>query len=220
MTANGNPNRVVWIETQSQYPLCDVPWLGTSIVQSDGSVNFCCFSSGVAGNVNQQSFEEIWNGPIMQRIRHSLIKRQLPTECRSNSCPIFRGDELHYLYDRMEGSYSFKKTGTDDPHAQIRGRLQGSTLSANRSVVRHQDELKINLELHYHGDLVTVDLFVGVMYPDGAIRFLPDFEDYATPFKMAIQLPGNQGLIRFSLFDQRAEALTFSGTLPDLCRSL
>jgi hypothetical protein len=196
-----NPNQVFWIQIQPERPLCDVPWLGTSVVLSDGRVNFCCYSNAEVGNVNEEPFEQIWNGPLMQRIRHTLSEQRLPPECQCASCPIYRGDELNYLFDRMEGPNRFKATGTHDPHARIRERLQGSALRINKDEVRIGDSLEVSLELRYQGEPIVVDLFVGVRYPDGEIRFPPEFEGYPVPFKSSVNFDGERLPLIFSVFD-------------------
>ncbi len=180
--------RVTWIRVDGPRPLCDVPWLGTSVIQSDGSVNFCCFSSAVAGNVNQASFQEIWHGQTMRRIRQSLVDQRLPEECRSSSCPIFRGDDQHYLFDRMDGPHRYERTGTHDPHCAIRERFAGTKLVMSRQSLRLGGTLKIVLQVRYQGEPVSADLFVGIETPQGVSRFLPDGDDYAVPFFTALEL--------------------------------
>ena len=47
------------------------------LIDYDGSVLLCPHDWGkklIAGNVNHQSLQEIWNGPILQRVRKSLAK--------------------------------------------------------------------------------------------------------------------------------------------------
>lgn len=185
MLTASNPNRVVWIDQAGRMPLCDVPWLGTSIVHADGSVNFCCFSNGVVGNVNQHTFQEIWNGPEMTRIRETLIARELPAECQTHSCPIYRGDDLHYIFDRMDGPSA--KLGPD-PHEHVREALGGSALAVVASPLPDGGErITANIDLRFTGDPLTADLVVAVAGPEG-LRFLPGFDDYAVPFQQAIAL--------------------------------
>ena len=74
-------------------PFAKCPGVGTVAILSDGT-NLCCYSSAIVGNVNRNSFVEIWNGPAMQNIRRELVEGRFPPECRSTSCPIFRGDEI------------------------------------------------------------------------------------------------------------------------------
>jgi hypothetical protein len=225
MTASTRTPDVLWLQAPPRQPLCDVPWLGTAVVLSDGNVNFCCYSSTIVGNVNQRSFEEIWNGSVMRRVRRELTAHRLPPECQSNSCPFFRGDELNYIYDRMEGRYSFRATGTQDPHATLRERLQGTALQ----VIRHGGSMEalvdVDLEIRYQGQPILTDVFVAIRSPDGSLRFLPDFDDYATPFFPYLELheersPLHLEVLRQGTFDagesQVCAALFASGSNPNL----
>jgi hypothetical protein len=219
MTATTNPNYVAWIPRQPRSPLCDVPWVGTVVVLSDGSVNFCCYSSAVVGNVNRESFEDIWDGPIMRDIRQALSEHRLPPQCQSTSCPFYRGDELSYIYDRMEGSHSFRATGTPDPHAQVRGRLRGSELRVSRNELRTGDSLEVSLEFFYQGKPMLVDLFVGIRCPDGVIRFLPDFEDYPEPFLSFFEFGEDRSPLQFTVLDHEADCFQAAGEY-EICAAL
>lgn len=177
---------VTWISPTARPPLCDVPWLGNSVVLADGSVNFCCFSSAVVGNVNSNSFEEVWNGKTMQRIRKALTNQVLPPECQSTSCPIYRGDDRHYVLDRMDGPNGFRATGNADPHQAIRERLAGSGVTVTDAP---EGTLPgITLEFRVTGSSLQADLFVALTRPEGDTVFLPDKEDYAVPFKCWLEL--------------------------------
>lgn len=208
MTVIINPNRVNWIEEQPRRPLCDVPWLGASVVLSDGNVNFCCYSSSVIGNVKKQSFEQIWNGLVMRRIRQSLSEHRLPPECQSTSCPFYRGDSLHGIFERMEGPNRFQVTKTHDPHSVIRERLHGSELLVNNEEMQIGDTLEVKLEFHYTGEPIFADLFVGIRYPDGVIRFLPNFEEYAVPFSTHIEFREDKVPLRFKVLKQHLDSAT------------
>ena len=188
MTITANSNRVIWIEGAPPRPLCDVPWLGTSVVLSNGRVNFCCFSSVVVGNVNEEPFEKVWNGTAMQEIRRSLTERRLPPQCQSTSCPIYRGDKLHYLLGRMEGYNRFEVSGSHDPHQHVRERLQGSGIRMKGTNLQAGDTAEVRIELCYRGALVLADLFIAIQPPNGANRFLPNCEEYAVPFLAEVGL--------------------------------
>lgn len=219
MTVTTNPNQVVWIETQPRRPLCDVPWHGTAVVLSDGSVNFCCYSSAVIGNVSKKPFEEIWNGKVMREIRLSLSEQRLPPQCQTPSCPIYRGDELNYIYDRMEGSNSLKATGTHDPHAQVRERLQGSELRVNCDDFQIGVSPDVSLEFSYRGEPLMVDLFVGIRCPESVIRFLPGFEEYPVPLVSYIEFSQDRSPLQFRLLEQAAACFQAAGEYQ-ICAAL
>ena len=176
-----------WVDQLSERPLCDVPWLGNSVVLSNGDVNFCCFSDAVAGNVNQASFEQIWNGRGMQRIRSELIAQRLPAECRTASCPIHRGDTKDIIHQRMEGALARMLSGAPDP-ATVRERLCDVQLQAFVHRRGKETVLRLSLAFGYCGDPLTADLFAGVRCADGLVRFLPNQEEYPVPFACALPL--------------------------------
>ncbi|MFB3902077.1 MAG: radical SAM protein [Acidobacteriota bacterium] len=81
---------------------CLKPW--TSIyVEPDGRVRPCCYLSPVYGNLYEQSFEGIWNGPEAQTLRAALKEKEPPAACRN--CYEFNRDDpsimiqLDFEYD-------------------------------------------------------------------------------------------------------------------------
>jgi Iron-sulfur cluster-binding domain len=185
MSGENNPNQVLWIRESG--PLCHIPWMGTVVVLSDGNVNFCCYSSAIVGNVHHQPLEEIWNGAEMVAIREELAAHRFPAQCRSMSCPIFRGDELTNLTSDFE-PHSFRITGTPDPHRELRERLTGTGLREGF------------LEIRYRGAPLKVDLFVAVQQADGGmIRFLPLLEEFAVPWEYGVELREEASPARFKL---------------------
>ena len=52
-----------------------------ALVEWDGTVLPCCRDHIVLGNVLHSSFEEIWNGPAMQRLRQSFFQRSWRPNC-------------------------------------------------------------------------------------------------------------------------------------------
>lgn len=198
------PVHVPWLKSANP-PLCDVPWLGTSIVMSDGQVQFCCHSESTVGNVNEQSFEEIWNGEEMQGIRRSLTAQQLPLQCQSTSCPIYRGDKLNYIIDRVHGYHSFERTGTHDPHLGTRKNLEGSAID-----VLSASDGKLDIALQYRGGWIACDLFVALQTPDGMFHFLPDGTEYPVPLRSALELTETHSPLRFVVTAPR-ESLQLPG---------
>ncbi len=177
---------VSWIADAPAKPICDVPWLGGSIVMSNGTVNFCCFTSATVGNVNERPFQEIWQGADMQRIRQSLSAGQLPPECRTGSCPIFRGDDKHYLVERMNGANLVAtpdgELRTSDRIQALRRQLRDSSLAVLQPAPGRGQPLKLRVELACSGEPLTLDLFIAVDSAEGHRRFLPSLEGYALPF--------------------------------------
>jgi radical SAM protein with 4Fe4S-binding SPASM domain len=65
---------------------CQAPWTGL-MVESDGQCKVCCFESPYVGNLNDQSFAEIWNSPGVQELRRQFLDDDPPLGCRR--CFIF-----------------------------------------------------------------------------------------------------------------------------------
>lgn len=59
---------------------CLQPWM-TFIVKSNGEVRPCCGTDKVFGNLTDQSFEEIWNGPAYRDLRSRSATGNFPSIC-------------------------------------------------------------------------------------------------------------------------------------------
>ena len=189
MTVPGEP-RLLWAERLPPRPLCDVPWFGNAIVMSDGAVNYCCHSNGVAGNVHEAPFETIWNGAIMREVRRELAAKRLPVLCQTTSCPIYRGDTRHFLLERG-GSVS---TSSGSIGAEIRPMvnewLRGTQLQLRRQRrFLRRNRLAIDLAIEYAGPhSFAADLLVGIATPGGPVRFAPAGGEAPVPIRHSIPL--------------------------------
>ena len=65
---------------------CMFPWHWL-IVTHEGDLLPCGHGSKPVGNLREQSAEEIWNGPVMQGLRASLLAGEVHAVCRSTDCP-------------------------------------------------------------------------------------------------------------------------------------
>ncbi len=71
--------------------LCVLPWIHFNILP-DGKVIHCCESSDyglIAGDLNTQTVEEIWNGKLMKSLRRDMLKGKKPkicSRCYENEC--------------------------------------------------------------------------------------------------------------------------------------
>ncbi|MCB9882010.1 MAG: SPASM domain-containing protein [Planctomycetes bacterium] len=63
------------------------------VVEYDGTVLPCCRGHLPIGNLHRESFQDIWNGERMQRLRQSFLQRTLYRECFG--CMNFYSDTLH-----------------------------------------------------------------------------------------------------------------------------
>lgn len=59
---------------------CGLPW-DQVIVYRDGSIANCCWQGGFMGNLNQNTFEEIWEGAIQQAVRDELRNGKFHSSC-------------------------------------------------------------------------------------------------------------------------------------------
>ena len=81
--------------------VCRMPWEGL-MVESDGSVKNCCFNGPYIGNLNEQSFEEVWNGEPVQELRRSFVEDRPPEGCLN--CFIFlKSRKREAFYDPIAG---------------------------------------------------------------------------------------------------------------------
>jgi len=61
--------------------ICHEPWQ-TFYVRDDGTVNCCCYSNRVLGDLKEQDALEVWNGELYRRFRARMRLEDKPAECR------------------------------------------------------------------------------------------------------------------------------------------
>jgi radical SAM protein with 4Fe4S-binding SPASM domain len=61
-------------------------WL---VILSDGNVMPCCYAKPV-GNLNDSTFEGIWNGQMMQELRRDVIAGRINAVCKHSSCKFIQ----------------------------------------------------------------------------------------------------------------------------------
>lgn len=61
---------------------CHEPWRNV-FIRPDGRVNLCCGGGGGCGNINEMSFEEIWNHPARVHARQRVNTPNPPKKCVS-----------------------------------------------------------------------------------------------------------------------------------------
>lgn len=172
---------ILWLDNLPRRPLCDVPWLGNALVLSDGRVLYCCYSEVAIGNVNEQTFGEIWNGPVIRKIRQGLAQQTIPTECATPSCPVFRGDRDHFLV---------KPPKPADPVAAAEAEAIKVGLKNARLRIRNDHEAQVmDLELSYTGPSTTVDVYVAVRDATSRLYFLPELDRFPAPCRLGLSLP-------------------------------
>jgi radical SAM protein with 4Fe4S-binding SPASM domain len=85
--------------------VCSVPWHSAGVL-GNGDVVACCVPGMEMGNLNNNSMEEIWNGPAYQQLRATVNSPNPPLPCAA--CPIFRRTDnpdsylIHSALQRMK----------------------------------------------------------------------------------------------------------------------
>lgn len=106
---------------------CFEAWLSVAII-ADGRVGPCCvFWAEEAETLHDKTFQEVWNGPYMRKVRDQLRTRQdIPSYCRF--CPshiITRTEELRAeLYSAHRNEFSEMPTTARARY--LAGRLLGN----------------------------------------------------------------------------------------------
>jgi len=200
---------VFWIDPTSVAPICDVPWVGRAIIEPTGKLKFCCFTSHTVGDINTASFEELWNGKDMQRIRRELAAQRLPPECQTNACPIFRHDKDNYIVRRLD-----EQRESNEFAEHVSGNVIG-----NLRIQANSNAVDIELELaHRYLSSSSADLVIGIRRPDGSQVFLPDFESYPMPFCPGMGFEG-ESPIRLSLVKDDTQHFRLPGVY-EVCSAL
>ena len=66
---------------------CVYPWTFL-VVDTDGDVRPCCWAGISFGNLAEKTFEEIWNGSAVQRMRRDFLNNHIPESCRGKHCRV------------------------------------------------------------------------------------------------------------------------------------
>ena len=72
---------------------CDFPWTAMQVT-SDGSLKVCCFS-GVLGNLNNSSAEDIWNSPTAIELRKFIKADKIHPLCTNAPCKFVQNMPEH-----------------------------------------------------------------------------------------------------------------------------
>jgi radical SAM protein with 4Fe4S-binding SPASM domain len=77
--------------------ICDAPWKMVQFAE-DGKVLLCCNGYTVVGNLNQNSFEEIWNGKAAHAYRKGLETKRYYRDCKK--CKLINLKKSSYIRKR------------------------------------------------------------------------------------------------------------------------
>lgn len=65
---------------------CLHPWSNLQILAT-GEVRVCCWSNRELGNINQNSIDKIWNGPLIEELRDYVKNNKIHSICKNAPCP-------------------------------------------------------------------------------------------------------------------------------------
>jgi hypothetical protein len=182
-----------WIPRNHRLPICNIPWRGTSVVLSNGNVNFCCFSDSVAGNVYESSFEEIWNGQKMVHIRSELTAGRIPKDCQKLSCPIFRNDNLTHIKEKMYGRFH---ESNPDGHKQLE-RMRASLMASSIHFNTTTNEFHVKISAADDG--IAGDLYLAFESSEGHPIFMLEYDYYGVPFDRFIGTREKEYVVKLEL---------------------
>ena len=69
---------------------CPMPFL-EMFVHYEGAVHPCCWSLRPAGDLRNETLEQIWTGDTLREVRHDLVEGQVPKLCAGAACPWVKG---------------------------------------------------------------------------------------------------------------------------------
>lgn len=77
---------------------CILPWMSIYI-QPDSKVKPCCYSTEEIGDCSQQSLEQMWNGPVIKKLRKDMLAGN-----RTDSC-----SQCYFLEDSLNRKNSIRQ---------------------------------------------------------------------------------------------------------------
>jgi hypothetical protein len=83
---------------------CKFPW-SWLVVDARGEARPCCHTPVAVGNITRQTMAEIWEGPVMVRLRTSISDGYIDPICRNAACGFVRdterlyGSDAYFRYD-------------------------------------------------------------------------------------------------------------------------
>ncbi|MBX7246415.1 MAG: radical SAM protein [Candidatus Sumerlaeaceae bacterium] len=66
---------------------CHYPWY-FMLIDTDGDVRPCCWASNSFGNLNNYSFEDMWNGEHAITMREDFLRNHIPKSCQGKHCRV------------------------------------------------------------------------------------------------------------------------------------
>lgn len=76
---------------------CEKPWIQYNNYFTNGAIHPCCFlttSQYLAGNVNENSFQEIWNSDFYKKLRKLIVTQNYFPECKFCNTKVSRDSTM------------------------------------------------------------------------------------------------------------------------------
>ncbi len=125
---------------------CPKPWSDFGIWDIEGNVRVCCWSGITVGNINKNTIEEIWNGPLYQAIRHDVSCGVF--SCNPH-CPMLWGKEFISPYFGKGTPMSIPGTLPVDNAAVSNAVLSLEEMSRQKTVLRSKPRyFKLHIDNH------------------------------------------------------------------------
>jgi radical SAM protein with 4Fe4S-binding SPASM domain len=74
------------------YNECVLPWDNANVL-ANGDIKPCCWCRGNIGNLNDASFEDIWNGEKIVELRKNILEGEIHPMCLNAPCPYKTTEE-------------------------------------------------------------------------------------------------------------------------------
>lgn len=134
---------------QHKSVFCTLPYTRMRIT-SEGNVGFCCIHKPIIGNILNDDFESIWNGPIANEIRDTTERNQLHNSCAGRNCP-HEHSSRHYA-DIVENKFPLRiDIDLPNTHCNVGGTQPSETSKAcimcPRSSIYFRPEIDRTLEI-------------------------------------------------------------------------
>jgi len=85
---------------------CSDPWQ-YFYVEMQGSVLPCCYAGGHGGNLNNNEFEEIWNGDFYKKLRESIVNGPAHPWCQN--CAKLKGFNVNNVLSHISNREDVRK---------------------------------------------------------------------------------------------------------------
>ncbi len=112
--------------------ICKHPWAHFEVNNPNGDVTMCCNNNTVLGNVNDNTLEEIWNGPGFKKSRERMLNEGAHTMC-PHTCPVLQSGKK---YENLDWYTDLSEDGEPRKNAVVNEDEFASGLTVLKSLPR------------------------------------------------------------------------------------